>query len=80
MKCVNGGEPKDFFSGYPYYFPNPGEPAFRIDNDEDVKAALSKATLEISRDGKLKIVSDFLFPDVHALVSEIEFEEERRSS
>src|SRR6266478_2901383 len=80
MKCFDGGEPEDLFSGCPYYFPNGGNPAFGIQNDEHVKAALSKTTLKISRDSKLKVVSDFLFPDFHALVSEIEFEEERRSS
>src|SRR5713226_9220328 len=80
MKCLDGGEPKDLFGGCAYYFPNPSKPAFRIHNHEHVKAALSKATLKISRDGKLKVVSDFFSPDVHALVPEIEFEEESKNS
>ena len=80
MKCLDGGEPKDFFSGRPHYFSNPGKPAFRIHEDEHVKAALSEATLKISGDGKLKILSDFFFPDFHALVSEIEFDEESKNS
>ena len=80
MKCFDGGEPKDLFGGDPYNFPNRGKPAFRIHNQEQEKAALSEATLKISRDGKFKIVSDFFFPDFHAFVSEIEFEEESNNS
>src|SRR5713101_3879501 len=80
MNCLDGSEPKDLFSGCRYNFPNRGKSTLRIQNHEYVKAALSKATFKIPRDGELEIVSDFFLPDLHAFVAQVNFDEARENS